>query len=299
MSRIRAKQFLTLLPSIKLFGATTGQLASIGPFDVDTGRVFAVQTLTCQAASAMTQAEYVIIWNAEFSTNTAFWFDIDSNGTPPTGGEWYNPSAEKYMVSILSSDTAEQVALKLKAKIKSGTILTTDAETTNVSNVITLTHNIPGPISFVAKSYNQNESGAGSITPARPTQGAFATLMDKYFFFSSSTTDYYFWFDFNLNGTDPVYGADPEIPGRTGIGLTLRGDETTAEVITLVSDEINNNSSLTTDATATLVEFLLEPSDFRDVDTGATVTQYEEIKLIYQAAYTAVSAYKVNPDLFE
>lgn len=75
------------------------------------GSVSTFQNFTLEIASLPTQADYYTFKSASGATFAA-WFSVNGNVTTPTGAS-YTAAATKIMVSILSSDTENQVLSKL------------------------------------------------------------------------------------------------------------------------------------------------------------------------------------------
>jgi uncharacterized phage protein gp47/JayE len=82
---------------------------------VDPGTATTEQELRLTVSSLPAQAEYFTFESAD--TNTfAIWFDVDANGTAPTGAQ-YLAATHKIEVDILSTDTEDQIISKLAATL--------------------------------------------------------------------------------------------------------------------------------------------------------------------------------------
>lgn len=124
--------------------------------------------LTFPSGGTAAQADYFIFESPDFSESRAFWLNIDSNGTEPTGADYMASFQNPVRVDIASSDTAAQVATKVMAAGMTGgnfgglTLADiTDPAATRVNAVITLTFVVNGD-TYVAR-HNANDSGNGSI----------------------------------------------------------------------------------------------------------------------------------------
>lgn len=122
-----------------------------------------VSTFTLLTNGAgITQGSFVSLYNAS-ATQVKFWFDVDAAGTGA-------PSGTVVMVSILSADTATQVAVKLAAAIDaySGALVFNVPVPSTAT--LTVTNLYTGPMTDVTASQVLQVTAATSI------QGAYGNL---------------------------------------------------------------------------------------------------------------------------
>lgn len=137
-------------PRILQFRATTGAAQ--------------VETITMPATAAATQADFVVIYNTD-GTTEALWLDIDADGTEPTADEYLNADIQT-IVSISTGDDAADNAVIFAAAVTIADVTVLD----NLDGTVTLTQDV-----FLACAdavpYNEDASGAGSIGVAVVTNG--------------------------------------------------------------------------------------------------------------------------------
>lgn len=145
----------------------TGQFVSIsgtGPYvlklqNLDTA-VAEVTTLTVLASTGagITQGSYITL-TTQAGVATKYWFDVDAAGTGA-------PSGTTVMVSILSSDTASQIATKLAAAISPHA----DFAASALAAVVTVTNSYVGPMTDATSSQSLE------VSAVTATQGAYGSL---------------------------------------------------------------------------------------------------------------------------
>lgn len=128
-----------------------------------------VETITAPAVAAATQGDFIIVYN-QAGLSEALWLDIDAAGTAPTAAEYLACDA-KTMVSVSTGDLAADVAAAIVAAATIADVTFLD----NLDGTITVTQDIYGDCSN-AVPYNEDASGAGSISVAIVTEGLTAAL---------------------------------------------------------------------------------------------------------------------------
>ena len=106
----------------------TALVTRLRAYDFSAGTTSSPFTVSLAVDSLPVQADYFFLTGPEFNApgttpTFAVWFDIDGNGTTPSNtiGTPYNLSTDKIQVSILSTDTPNQVASKLSAALTADT----------------------------------------------------------------------------------------------------------------------------------------------------------------------------------
>ncbi len=222
MKPLHPAQPVTDIPNV-----AEGQVEATNVSVVDfSGGVKEVQTVVSVAFASTAQGDYVILEDTA-ALKYAFWLDKDANGTAPTGAA-YVASDVKTKISIVTGNTAAQVATALKAGIDATLAFTTSINSATVTITQLLTGDVAAPV-----RHNTGDSGNGSFTVATGLGGALPSLNSKYFLFSSSAVNYYCWF--NVNGG----GSDPAVSLRTGVPVACTGEETAAQLAALAAIEIN------------------------------------------------------------
>lgn len=188
-----------------------------------------VVTVTCPAVASLTQADYVIIPNKAGAT-VAYWFDIDANGTAPSGAA-YVASTTKTKVSVVTGNTAAQVATALAAAAAP-----TNVTRAAVNAVVTYTNTKIGTC-VDAASHNAGDTTAGSLVVAISTQGHASALQNKYVTLNSPTVAYYIWFNVHSEGADPVVAA------KTAIAVAISPSDTASTVAGAIVTALNALSS--------------------------------------------------------
>lgn len=126
--------------------------------------------LTFPATAAAAQGDYVMIYD-DAGNSTAVWFDIDADGTAPTGA-LYAASDAQIEVDITTGLTATQVAGAVHTAISG--VISDITFTDNSNGTITVLLDNAGPATDPALK-NADDSGAGSITAGTVTHGVLAT----------------------------------------------------------------------------------------------------------------------------
>lgn len=202
------------------------------------GGVNEVQSITCPAVAASTQADYFVVEDTA-GQSFAVWLDIDANGTAPTGAA-YVASDFQIQVAVVTGDLAADVATKVKAALDG------DSNFLNITtalddDAVVLTQDLPGNVTAPAV-HDAGDLGAGSFVAATDTGGALPSLNSKYILFSSSGVDYYAWA--NVNGG----GVDPSVASRTGVEVALTGNETAAGIASAFAAAIDALALLNAEA---------------------------------------------------
>lgn len=142
-------------PRMLSFGVTTGAAQ--------------VETVTAPAVAGATQGDFIVIYN-QAGASEALWLDIDADGTVPTADE-YTAATTKTKVSVSTGDLAAAVAAAI-----AGAVTIADVTAAYVSGAtFTVTQDVYGACSN-AVPYDEDGSGAGSITVSVGTEGLAASL---------------------------------------------------------------------------------------------------------------------------
>jgi len=86
------------------------------PSSVGTGS-FEIFTATFPAFASVTQADYLSFREPNSLTKFAVWLDKDADGTAPSGA-LYTAAAQKVKASIVTGNTATQVAAAVKSALE-------------------------------------------------------------------------------------------------------------------------------------------------------------------------------------
>ena len=151
-----------------------GDFVSKDADDSEEGGVLA-ETIE-EGVAGITQGDYIVLENA-YGTPIAVWFDVDNDGTPPTGDAFLDAVAYGALeIDVATGDTnienAANVATALAAEEWAQPIQIVD----NEDGTIKLTHVIGGTVA-APDPHNTDDTGLGSITAVVNTTGAATTLM--------------------------------------------------------------------------------------------------------------------------
>lgn len=171
-----------------------------------------VALLTFPAGAAAVQADYFTIEN-QAGADFAVWLDIDANGTAPSGAV-YTAATNKVEVDILSTDSAAEIAGKIKAAIELDGSWADVTIVDNSDGTLTFTQDNIG-VTVDPVTYKEDDSDAGGIVAAVSTQG---------------TDGPDFKIEVNILSTDEAAG----IATKVAAALALSAD---FEDITVVDDE--------------------------------------------------------------
>jgi hypothetical protein len=127
--------------------------------------------VTFPSTAAATQGDYFMIYD-EAGNSTAVWFDIDADGTAPTGA-LYVGSDSQIEVDIVGGGTAAQNGT-LAYTAMNGNV-TNVSFTDNLDGTVDVDLDNAGPASADAVPKNEDDSGAGSVSVGAITKGVNAT----------------------------------------------------------------------------------------------------------------------------
>lgn len=147
------------------------------------------ETITIPATAGVAQGDYVVIKNALSQKTAAVWFDIDANGTAPTGVK-YTGADYKIKVSVVTGGLAPANALLFKAAIEASTVFA--SELTLVDNgdgTTTLTQKYSGEVA-ASDPENTGSTGAGFIGVATVQAGTAGTAYSLTFEAEGGNTPY-------------------------------------------------------------------------------------------------------------
>jgi len=104
----------------------------------DAGSVSTALSFGLTSGGQPVQGDYISFEDSD-GDDYAVWFDIDANGTPPTGGP-YTTATNQVMISILSTDTPNQIISKYASQLLTFGVATDFSLTTSqgatLSNVV-------------------------------------------------------------------------------------------------------------------------------------------------------------------
>lgn len=185
-----------------------------------------VVSVLCPAVAELTQGDYVIIPNKAGAT-VAYWFDIDADGTAPSGAA-YTAADTKTKVSVTTGQTAVQVATALAAATAP-----TAVTRARVDATVTFSNTLIGTC-VDAAAHNEDDSGVGSFVVAVVTQGAASALQNKYFVVNTpAPVSYYVWFNVGAEG------VDPSVVGKTGVAVAISPSATAAAIAAAMVAALN------------------------------------------------------------
>jgi hypothetical protein len=186
-------------------------------------------TLTIPATASAAQGDYIIITNALSQKKAAIWFDLNANGTTPTGAA-YAAADYKVKVSIVTGSTAIANAVLFLAALNTLTVFVTELTLANNGDgTISLVQNYSGVV-VASTPHNTGDTGAGSITVTSVQVGTAGTAYSLQFSATGGNTPY-------------AWSTASSIP--TGLTLSMAG------VLSGVPRKIG-----TTSLTITLTDFL-------------------------------------------
>ena len=216
-------------------------------------------TLTAPATAGATQADYFTM-EAPDGDVYAFWLDIDADGTEPTGAA-YTGADQQVMVSIVTGDTAAQVAAKIATEMAAVSDVST---LDNTDGTLTVTYDLLGAHAD-ATPHDEDDSTAGSIGITMDNQGADSNLNSAYFLLDSPNTDFYVWYDVDSQGTDPA------VAGRTGVPVAIASGDSANTVATATASAVNGLAEFNAGAVGALVTITGQvDGDAPDTTDGTT-----------------------------
>lgn len=205
----------------------------------DTG-VYDVQTLTFDATANINQAEFFVLTN-QAGTDYAVWFDIDANGTTPTGAA-YGAVDAAIEVDITTGQTAAQVAAAVEIAL--GATANMSFDDTAADGTMTVTQDKIGVTTAVVwyDADSTAYSGGGALAVAATTVGVASNLQNKYVTFrSGSNSAFNCWFNVGSEGSDPSAGG-------TALTATMSAGAAATAVATAIALAINNNANFEAEA---------------------------------------------------
>lgn len=244
---------------------TAAGVQTVAPI-ADTG-AYADVTVTCPATAAATQGDYFILYNPA-GLSTAFWLDIDSAGTVPTGADFLAATA-RVKVSIVAGNTAAQVgaALQAAAATFQGYVATDNSDGT-VTYVQTLLGATATPHRHAA-----NGTGNGSFAYLVTQVGAASNLNSKYFLLSAGANgiNYYVWIDVDSQG------VSPGIAGKTAIHVAISAGASAGTIGAAIATAVaaaHGTADFTATGTTTVTITNKQAGSFiqaSDVNTGFAI----------------------------
>lgn len=218
-------------------------------------------TATFPAVAALAQADYLSFSQAGDGHKFAVWFDIDANGTTPTGAV-YVAADSQVEVDVTTGQTAAQVAAAAKAAIE------LDADFTDFD----ITDNLDGTLTFVsnklgnptdAAPHNTGDTGDGSVSIS-VTSGSAASSQNDYLVLRDDDTGlFHVWLNVNSEGVDPNPGG-----GSVGIEVAVNAADSTTAVATALASAVNANAEFEAEADGSRVK-ITTATNAAVVDIGA------------------------------
>lgn len=198
-------------------------------------------TLTAPATAGAVQADYFTM-EAPDGDIYAFWLDIDAAGTAPTGAA-YLAADQQVMVSIITGDTAIQVAGKIATEMA---VVSDVSVLDNADGTLTVTYDLMG-VYADATPHNANDSGAGSIGIVIDNQGVDSNLNSTYWLLDTPTTDYYVWYNVASEGVDPA------VAGRTAVPVAVAASASANTVASATQVAVDAVSTVSASVLANVV----------------------------------------------
>lgn len=237
----------------------------------DDGRFEDFSCFVPDGATAV-QGEYVH-FETPAGEKWAVWFDIDANGTAPTGA-LYAASDVQVEVDILSTDTTEEIGVKIRVAISASPSFdfTNKFSVTSSAAGFAIFNKKLGAVASTPVSKNADDSGAGGVTFNRTTVGVASTINSTYFqmYSGDNTNTYYLWLDSNSEGVDPTGTG-------TGLKASFAGEANSTAVATAIKNAINlanSGKDFTATSSTNVVTVINKESgsatDITDGDTGFT-----------------------------
>lgn len=193
------------------------------------GGKYEIANVAFATGALSAQADYFHIVN-KTGTTFAIWLDIDAATTAPTGAI-YTAADEKIEVDILSTDSAVQVAAKVKA-VLDVTVAFDEFSIEDVGGgILKFTSELLGDLTD-AQPLNADDSATGSIV-VTVVDGIDSTLQNKHLLLSSGTINYFAWFNVGEEGSVPT------VAGRTAIECKIDADISAKEVAVQLASRIN------------------------------------------------------------
>lgn len=218
------------------------------------------ETFTVLMDGSTAQADYLYFVEPDSGTKFAFWFDVDDNGSVPTGAT-YVAADEQVEVDIAATDTAAQEATKLN-DVMGSTAALLEYTASVVGSVVTLVSNKFGSASGI-HSYATGGVTAGHPAVAVLTASVSPTVQNKYVTFSGASDEaHYAWFNVNSQGSDPSETG-------TAAEIAVVAASSNAAVATLLAAAIDGLSGLEAEADGSRVKLTTEAEgDVTDVGAG-------------------------------
>ena len=196
------------------------------------------------ATTAGLDGTYFLI--SSISRNYYVWFDVDNLSVDPA------PGGTAIEVNLVSGDSDAVIADK--ARIAIGVFNDFDAVITTSAGVLESDNVVNGDVTDIAPgtavglfklaSVTKLADGTGGTPEMNriDTIGARSEVLGgRYFLISTTTTDYYVWFSWSNNNTDPGPGGLnlPALVGKTGIKVSLSYTDTWVNATSRIISALN------------------------------------------------------------
>lgn len=172
--------------------------------------------------ATLSQAEYMH-WVLPNGDKVAAWFDIDNDGTPPTGA-MYLASDIKVEVDVLSTDNGSTILNTVLAALQAAPSSYAGMSLLGGSTV-SLTDELLEVLEDAPLSKLEDDSGAGhNIADLYP--GELSPLQNTYFLLENADEDQWaLWI--NVNGQ----GSAPSVPGATMVEVAVDAQGSKADLL--------------------------------------------------------------------
>ncbi len=204
---------------------------------------YEVTTVTLPAlGSDLDQADYFYFEN-QAGDDFAVWFDVDANGTPPSGAV-YTAATTKIEVNVTSANTNIEMAAAAVSAI--GSAFTDVTVVDNLDGSITFTQDLLGT-TVDAEPLAADDLSAGNVEVSIDTQGAASTLQNLYFQIDASGgADYFAWLNVGAEGVEPAGTG-------TAIEATVAAGSTAAQVAAALASAIHAQAAFSADSSGAVV----------------------------------------------
>ncbi len=220
------------------------------------------EKFTLQAVTAMTQAHYFYLRDSANAIYAA-WIDIDADGTAPTGVIYASATHTK-KVSILSGDTAAQIAGKIKTALEGDVNFTSWTIGISTDTLTFTSTKLGNRTDGGAKTANDSGNSTKLLFTTTVT-GVASSLQNKYIQFRKGDDDskFHAWFNVNSEGADPAPSAS------TAIAVPISGAASAAAVATALKTAVDANAHFEAKVDGTRVQIATsENGNTTDISAG-------------------------------
>lgn len=251
---------------------------------------FDIKTLTFDSTANISQGEFFVLTNVA-GTSYGVWFDIDADGTEPSGAAYAAVDTE-IEVDIATGNTAAQVAAAVETALAATADMSFDD--TAADGTMLVTQDVTGTVADVTFYDNDSSaySGGGALASANDQAGVASVLNSTYIPFSAPAGAFYAWFDMESEGSDPSETG-------TAIEVDLSAASSASIVATALASAINGNANFEAEADGSRVKITCAAeggvADIAAGDSGFTVSKVSDGYTELLEPGTAVSSLSNNP----